>query len=237
MKTLKESLKQYLITESDSSEVGQVTKFGNKIIMHNPGMIWNNNMNGNGNWIYEMPYDIELPKARFYLFNDKYRDCPHIVTLTDISYLTTMLSNSRGMLDFDDYEAYSPEDVIMSSDSLIDLLNKMIKDGYIKDDEGDYETFNNLYDSEYFIKDAFDDPKYTEEYLAPDVYPDINEIFINGGAGDGLFDKSGKLYWASKALYDSLLDSGFGNILKANDKVNLNKLTIKDLEDAGFFKE
>ena len=223
-----------MILESYSS-FGKIKKHGNKLVLSNPGLIWNKSYNGDGDWIYQKPYTLEIPSAKFYLFNDRYHKCPHIVTLRDISMMLTTTHNSRGMLDFDDYEAYKPSDVIMTADSLEELLNKMMKAGYIKKDGEFYDTFKNLMDSEEFIEDAFDDPKEIEKYLLQDEAEDMDKSYME--FGDGLFDESGKLYWASKTLYDSLLKAGFGSTLKANNKTNLNKLTIKDLTKAGFFKK
>lgn len=234
MKTLTQTLNESLILESDSS-FGKIQKRGNKVVLSNPGLIWNKNYNGDGDWVYQKPYELEVPNAKFYLFNDRYHKCPHIVTLRDIAMMLTTVHNSRGMLDFDDYEAYSPKDVIMSANSLGELLNKMLRAGYIKKDGEYYETLKNLFDSEEFIEDAFDNPKRSEKYLLQDEAEDMDKSYME--FGDGLFDESGKLYWASSTLYDCLLKAGFGNVLKANNKANLNKVTIKDLTRAGFFKK
>lgn len=240
MKTLKDVLNESLVLESDSS-FGKIQKRGNKLILSNPGLIWNTKFDGDGDWIYQEPYELEIPNAKFYLFNDRYHKCPHIVTLRDITLILTTTHNSRGMFDFDDYEAYKPSDVLMTADSLEELLNKMMKAGYIKKDGEFYDRFKNLMDSEEFIEDAFDDPKEMEKYLLQDKAEDMEKTYMkfNDSKYDsaGLFDESGKLYWATPMLYDSLLKAGFGSTLKANDKTNLNKITIEDLEKAGFFKK
>lgn len=240
MKTLKESLKHYLVAESNSINIKQVEQLPDKTIMHIPGMIWSDwdNSSTNGGWKYSKPQDLELPKANFYLFHDKYRNCPHITTLTDIAGYVTSIMNIDNIERFDDYEVYSPKDIIMSSDSIVDLLNKMIEAGYIKKNGDRYKKLKNFYDSEEFIEDAFYDPKWVEEHLLDDNYSSLDEFATADiGLCEGLFDKSGKLYWASNTLFDSLLKAGFGNVLKTNNKANLNKLTIEDLTKAGFFKK
>lgn len=117
MKTLKDILTESLILESDSSNTKQVEYRANKTIIHVPGMIWDRSLENN-DWVYKMPYDLEIPKAKFYLFYDKYRKCPHIMVLSDIVYLTISIMMLDNIRDYDDYEVYSPKDVIMSSDSI-----------------------------------------------------------------------------------------------------------------------